>query len=102
MERQTRTKTDQEKCAVCGASRPRHFQDCMSVPGGKELDYRNEQDRKAWEAEEYVPRDRGKKLLQMILDMGKGLPEDREGRKKVLDERKAKIHEAIDEEAVPF
>jgi hypothetical protein len=81
---------------------PYHFQDCPEATGGDIIAEENIRDKMQWDIEECVPREKGRELLRMILDMNKGLPEDREKRKKILAERKAVIHEEINVAGVPF
>jgi ssDNA-binding Zn-finger/Zn-ribbon topoisomerase 1 len=114
--RQTKTKSEKatKTCSLCGARMwlwdehrhrwigPYHFQDCTTVTGGDIIAEENIRDKMQWDTEEYVPREKGRELLRMILDMNKKLSEDREEREKPLAKRKAIIHEEIDVAGVPF
>ena len=83
MTRQTKTKSERtaKHCSNCGAKTwqwdsmreqwngPYHFADCPTLVGNDELIARNLEDKARWEQEQYVPRDKGAKVLQAIRRM---------------------------------
>ena len=56
-------------CDSCGATYPWHFNDCRRVPGGELLYAANLEDKRNWEREKWVPREKGVKILKAILYM---------------------------------
>ncbi|MFH1448529.1 MAG: hypothetical protein ABIG39_06725 [Candidatus Micrarchaeota archaeon] len=89
MKTEKQEKLQKEKCDICGATHPWHFNDCRKIPGGEELYLRNLEEKHNWEKEEWVPREKGAKILEAIMYMTKAPT------KEVMLQRKVAIQEEI-------
>ena len=90
MQTEKRDKLPKDKCDICGATHPWHFNDCRKIPGGEELYVRNLEEKYNWEKEKLVPREQGARILKAINLMMVSPS------KEIMLERKRAILEEVD------
>ena len=88
--------TTKPVCEACGATVPRHFQDCVSFAGGEALYAANLEEKYVWDQESWVPRGKGVQIIKAIMYMLKApTEEDMLKRKAAIDGEIDRIQEAI-------
>ena len=63
--------------------------DCITVPGGEELNYQNLEEQYKWEQEKAIPKERGAKIMTAISSLLNAPNHE------IMLKRKQAIHEGI-------